>query len=240
MSSFCTTTPLFHNGCSSRAGGASGPSGQYVNVPFSPRYHQVMTCAIFTRCVGEQAGLAHDVLQPDRRVLVADAAERDRIQVGGQAAVVRAAEVEQHHRRPGVLGTPVVRGRGRGNGCCRSSPRAPGSRTTEFCAEEAAEVRGGHVVQGQVEALGDHAGRGGDEFLDSVEVVRRDRRPGPVRLDDVEHSLVLIIAVETVDHAGRSDRPENVGELLRRDGLGQSCLHAHESSTAPGQLGPER
>src|SRR4030095_1454267 len=48
--SFCTTTPLFHSGCSSLHGSPSGPSGQYVNVPLSPRYHQVLTFAIFTRC----------------------------------------------------------------------------------------------------------------------------------------------------------------------------------------------
>src|SRR4051794_12082023 len=32
-----------------RWGGSAGPSGQYVNPPGEPRYHQVMICAIFTR-----------------------------------------------------------------------------------------------------------------------------------------------------------------------------------------------
>ena len=49
ISSFWTTTPLFHSGCSSRIGSPNGPSGQHVKVPFSPRYHQVITWAILTR-----------------------------------------------------------------------------------------------------------------------------------------------------------------------------------------------
>jgi hypothetical protein len=78
----------------------------------------------------------------------------------------------------------------------------------------AAEVCGGDVVEGQVQALGDHAGRGGDQFLGGVEVVRGDRRPRPVDFDDVEHALVLIVGVDAFEYTGLSDGPKDAGEFV--------------------------
>ena len=79
--------------------------------------------------VGEQPRLPHDVLQPHRRVLDADAAERDRVEVRAQSAVVRAAEVEEHHASASRTARPSSREPARGTCCCRRSRRAPGRST---------------------------------------------------------------------------------------------------------------
>src|SRR3954454_21596630 len=55
--SFCTTTPRFHIGACNTSGGSNGPFGQYVKPPGEPRYHHVMTCAIFTRYASNKPDL---------------------------------------------------------------------------------------------------------------------------------------------------------------------------------------
>ena len=111
-------------GARAAAAGTRGPSGQYVNVPFSPRYHQVITCAIFTRCSVNDPKQPHHILQPHRRGLDANAPRQNGVKVSVQPTVVQPTEVEQHQhggtsRAPQILASQLLK-----LSCCSSSRRS--------------------------------------------------------------------------------------------------------------------
>ena len=164
--------------------------------------------------LGEQSGPTHHVLEPHRRVLDADAAEGHRVEVGVQSAVVRAAQVEQHQRGAGVLHAPVVPDQFE-EAAVVVAVLELAEEGDGALAQDAAEVAGRDVIEGDVDLFGHAAVRRGHQLLDGVEVVRRDRRPRPVALDHLDDALVLVVGVDAFQHPGRPDRPQDLVESVQ-------------------------
>ena len=130
ISSFCTTTPLFHSGCSSACGVAERTVGpvreRAVLAAVPPRddlrhLHEV---------VGEEPRLAHDVLQPHGRVL--DSGCRGTSPRRGAASRPLWCGPQMLNSISvgfGVLARPSSPSPARGTRCCRSSPGARGRST---------------------------------------------------------------------------------------------------------------
>src|SRR4051812_8489394 len=112
--------------------------------------------------------------------------------MGAGSSMVRPAQIEQHHRRLGVLCTPVT------------------SRVLEELAaieavlqfwvvgdrvlpEEAPEPGRREVVERQVDIVRHDSGRRCDQLFNGVEMDRRDGWPRSVPLDYVGDAAVLVV-----------------------------------------------